>query len=210
MTNEELCLRYQSGDKDAATELIENNKGFLQSISYDYHNWYRNVRLDADDYTQIGSMALLRAAERYDEGKGAQFLTFAKHVVRNAILDEIRSEYPNESIVPLEERIWSDETVSMNSFRVARQLLSTYKTDPEHIYLQKEWLCEIHGAVNSLAPRGRTWVIARFGFDDDEYRSLIETARMFHLTESRAKKMEDETLVKVKTKLLKVWSDNTE
>ena len=202
MTNEELCLRYQSGDMNAANELIENNIGFLQSISYDYHNWYRNVRLDADDYTQIGSMTLLRAAERYDATKGAQFLTYARHVVRNAILDEIRREYPNENVVPLEERIWSDETVSMNSFRVARQLLSTYKTDPEHIYLQKEWLEEIHGAVNNLPARGKTWVIIRFGFEDDVPRTLADMTRMFHLSENRARRIEEEALGSVKANLI--------
>lgn len=104
--------------------------------------------------------------------------------------------------MPLEERIWSDETVSMNSFRVARQLLCTYKTDPEHIYLQKEWLKEIHGAVNSLPARGRTWVIIRFGFEDDVPRTLADMTRMFHLSENRARRIEEEALGGVKANLI--------
>ena len=33
MTNEELCLRYQAGDTDAAEELVSRNKGFIRSIA---------------------------------------------------------------------------------------------------------------------------------------------------------------------------------
>ena len=204
MTNEELCLRYQSGDMDAANELIENNMAYIRSIALKYHNGYRNIRLDEDDYTQAGSLALLRAAERFDPEKGAQFLTYAGHAVRNAIIDAIRTEYPDADVVPLEERPWDDgsQSVSMNTIRVKQQLLSTYETDPEHIYMQKEWLEEIHGAVNNLPARGRTWVIIRFGFEDDEPRTLTDMTRMFHLSESRARKTEEEALNGVRTNLI--------
>ena len=36
MTNEELCLRYQAGDADAAEELISKNMGFIRSIALRY------------------------------------------------------------------------------------------------------------------------------------------------------------------------------
>ena len=42
MTNEELCLRYQAGDTDAAEELVSRNKGFIHKIAEQYPCDFRN------------------------------------------------------------------------------------------------------------------------------------------------------------------------
>ena len=67
MTNEELCLRYQAGDAGAAEELICRNMGFIRSIALRYAHDYQNARMDADDYTQEGAVALLRAASQFPD-----------------------------------------------------------------------------------------------------------------------------------------------
>ena len=64
MTNEELCLRYQASDTDAAEELITQNMGLIRSIALRYDHEFQNARMDADDYTQEGTMALLRSRLR--------------------------------------------------------------------------------------------------------------------------------------------------
>lgn len=46
------------------------------------------VRGEIDDYEQIGRLALLRAAERYQPGPDHGFEKFARRVLRNALLDE--------------------------------------------------------------------------------------------------------------------------
>ena len=77
MTNEELCLRYQAGDADAAEELISKNMGFIRSIALRYGRDYKNARLDDDDFTQEGAAALLRAASRFDPAQQVQFLSYS-------------------------------------------------------------------------------------------------------------------------------------
>ena len=69
MTNEELCLRYQAGDAGAAEELISRNMGLIRSIAIRYAHDYQNARMDADDYTQEGAVALLRATFQYDPSR---------------------------------------------------------------------------------------------------------------------------------------------
>ena len=103
MTNEELCLRYQAGDAGAAEELISRNMGLIRSIAIRYAHDYQNVRMDADDYTQEGAVALLRATSQYDPSREVQFLTYAGRAVRNAIIDAIRADNPNLVLTPLEE-----------------------------------------------------------------------------------------------------------
>ena len=73
MTNEELCLRYQSGDADAAEELISSNMGLIRPIAFRFGHDYPNARMDADDYTREGAVALLQAASQFDPSCEVQF-----------------------------------------------------------------------------------------------------------------------------------------
>ena len=95
MTNEELCLRYQAGDTDAAEELVSRNKGFIHRIAEQYPCDFRTPRMDFDDYMQEGTVALLRAASQFDPSRQVLFLTYARQAVRNAIVDAIRTDEPN-------------------------------------------------------------------------------------------------------------------
>ncbi len=46
--------------------------------------------IDRDDLQATGAMGLIRAAETWEEDKGASFKTFAYTAIRGAILDELR------------------------------------------------------------------------------------------------------------------------
>ena len=205
MTNDELCLRYQAGDTGAAEELISRNRGLIRSIAIRYAHDYQNARMDADDYTQEGAVALLRAASQYDPSREVQFLTYAGRAVRNAIIDAIRADNPNLVLTPLEEAHTgsADDNDDADLFigRMKTRLPSSYEADPETIYIRKEQLEELYAAISSLSPRHHAWIICRYGFNDDVYKSLAEMGRIYHLSESRAKRTEDEAIGKLKKEL---------
>ena len=46
--------------------------------------------VEIDDIVQAGMIGLMDAAQRYQEGQGAQFETFASQRIRGAMLDELR------------------------------------------------------------------------------------------------------------------------
>jgi len=48
------------------------------------------ANVEIDDLIQAGVMGLMEAMQRYEEGHGAQFETFAMQRVRGAMLDELR------------------------------------------------------------------------------------------------------------------------
>ena len=199
MTNEELCLRYQAGDTDAAEELVSRNRGFIHKIAEQVPCDYRNPRMDLDDYMQEGSLALLRAASQFDPSRQVLFLTYAGQAVRNAIVDAIRADDPNMMLTPLDEsrNTADDDTGDDTDLFIGRmksRLPSSYEADPETIYIRKEQLEELYAAIRLLSPRHHAWVIPRYGFDDDEYKSLAEMGRIYHLSESRVKKTEDEAI----------------
>ena len=206
MTNEELCLRYQAGDAYAADELICNNIGFIRSIALQYAQDIRSARMNADDYTQEGAAALLRAASQLDPSREVTFLTYARQAVRNAILDVIRADNPSLVLTPLDEAHTgsdddNDDEMDLSIGRMKSRLPSSYETDPETIYIQKEQLEELYAAIHGLSPRHHAWVISRYGFEDDVYRPLAEMGRLYHLSESRAKKTEDEAISQLRKKL---------
>ena len=147
----------------------------------------------------------VRAAAQYNPARNTVFFPYARQAVENAIIDAIRKDRPDTTVRPLDEEHdeaqENDAPVSMNVVRIKKQLYSTYRTDPEHIYIQKERLEEVDSAVAALPARDRVWVNCRYGFDDDEYKSLTEMGRIYHLSENRANQTEKDAIRKLKKKL---------
>lgn len=203
-STEELCLRFQEGKQGLANELLADNMAFIRSYATKYHSIYKNIRLDADDYTQAASLAFLRACECFDFSRGTPFLAYAGQAIRNAIIDEIRREYPDKKIVPYEEAVWlnDDEPTWANYIRkdYAPDAWSSYTDNPEHILIKKEQSEEIHTAMEKLPLRENTWVRHRFGFDD-EPATLTQAAQDFHLSVSRAERLEKMALQHVRRNL---------
>ena len=210
MTNEELCLRVQADDADAAEELISRNMGFIRSLALWYEHGFRSASMDADDYIQEGAVALLRAASQFDPARRVKFLSYAGQAVRNAIIDTIRTDDPNTAQFSFDDPLFGpddakDTSANLYLSRIDSRLPSTYDTDPEHIFIQKEKLEELYSAIRSLSPRDHAWVMCRYGFDDDVYKPFADMCRIYHISESRAKKTEKEALSKLK-KMLKTHS----
>lgn len=205
MTNDELCLRYKEGDTDAAEELISRNMGLIRELALRYDHDYHSARMDADDFTQEGAAALLRAASQFNPGRHVQFAAYARQAVRNAITDAIRANHPNVNITFLDDdRISAEDDEDADDDlplqRVNRQLPSPYEATPEAIYIRKEQLEELYAAIDALSPRHHAWINCRYGFDDNIYKPLTEMSRIYHLSESRAKKTEDEAISKLRKK----------
>ena len=81
----ELGRRIREGDADALDQLVCSNLRFVVSIAKRYQ--YHGVPLA--DLIDEGNLGLLRAAARYDETKGAKFISYAVWWVRQAIVQAI-------------------------------------------------------------------------------------------------------------------------
>ena len=195
MTNEALCLAYQAGDRQAAEQLYFANYRFIRSIALAYAQRYPGLWMDADDFTQEGVIALLRAAETYSPGTNATFLTYARRIIHNAIRDVLRKALPRaekEITHEPQEPTWGD-------YKKCSPEASSYEHNPEWIYLQKENTQRIQAAVAKLSVRENAWISVRYGFGDDAPLSHAEAARRYHLTKRRAQKLESSALHNVKT-----------
>ena len=80
--NEELALRMQAGDKNAAERLVAQNEGYLTELARAYTPW-----CEMEDLKQEAALALLDAAGRFDSAYGTKLLTYATPAIEAALSD---------------------------------------------------------------------------------------------------------------------------
>lgn len=81
-SNEELALRIQAGDKNAAELLLSQNEGYITELALKHSEW-----CDPEDLKQEGAMALLEAVGRFDPARGTKLLTYATPAIESAMMD---------------------------------------------------------------------------------------------------------------------------
>ena len=206
MTNERLCVLAQKGDEAAKELLVEKNMGFIvQTADLLYRSSSlegSDLNIDVDDLVQEGSIGLLRAVDGFDPARKLKFLTYAAPFIRNAMTDLVRDAFSRyeqrmvdcenglglqkvrlDEVLPGEERLLRMEAVADIAAK-----------SPEQVYEERESLRELYEGLGQISEREQTYLLYRHGFADDIGHTLIGTAIHFHLSESRAKKLEGEAM----------------
>ena len=92
--NEELSLRIQAGDKNAAELLISQNEGYLTKLARAYTPW-----CELEDLKQEAALALLDAAGRFAHAYGTKLLTYATPAMEAAMMDHA-AQYSSSLSIP--------------------------------------------------------------------------------------------------------------
>ena len=93
--NEELALRIQAGDKNAAERLVSQNEGYLTELARAYTPW-----CEMEDLKQEAALALLDAARRFDPAYGTKLLTYATPAIE-AALSDYAAQYSSSLSIPI-------------------------------------------------------------------------------------------------------------
>lgn len=93
--NEELALRIQAGDKNAAERLIAQNEGYLTELAREYTSW-----CEMEDLKQEAALALLDAAGRFAPAYGTKLLTYATPAIE-AALSDYAARYSSSLSIPI-------------------------------------------------------------------------------------------------------------
>ena len=195
MTNEELCLLAQDGNAKALSSLIEYILPRVKITAEKMQKDFALLSVDADDLVQEAMLGILKAIQVFQQEKDVLFLTFASSVSNNAMLDYIRKY---KSAIPESGPILDiDSTpagIDSNNVTYADILFDPFALTPEEIFIKKETIAEVRNALQMISDRERMYLRYRYGFVDDEEHSRKDTAYHFHLSQSRAKKLEEEAL----------------
>ena len=194
LTTEELCMLAQSGKQWAAEEVLRRNERlFRKIVSAVLRDFSISgiMGIDADDLYQE---ALIKAHEliyKFNADKNIKFSTFIYQPIRNRLIDYIRLE---DYEIYLEDYIQA--YAERNQFPSELYVMS-----PEVLYLKKETYGALYAAMDSIPIRNCCYLEFRFGFDSNEDRTKKETAKHFHLSLSRAERLEKSSLSMMREKL---------
>lgn len=73
-------------------------------------------------------------------------------------------------------------------------IFDPFALTPEEILIKKETIAEVRNALQKVSDRERTYLHYRYGFVDNEVHTRKDAAYHFHLSTSRAKKLEEGAL----------------
>lgn len=200
-SNEELCVLAQQGDAEAADRLVRQCLPFIRQQAN--RLWLRmglegkTAVMDQEDLVQEGCIGLLNAIPVFDSSLDLKFLSFAGKIIYRAILFAgiaVSSTFEGTaqrkgSLLNLNAPIREEERMKLEETVADKGTLS-----PERRAIKSEVLRELYSAIDQLSERERCYVLYRYGFLDSEEHTLTETAKHFHLSESRARGIEETAL----------------
>ena len=195
LTNEELCMLVQSGEGWVVDELLRHNKGLFRKIVYSVmfdFNTYGIMGIEEDDLFQEAQIKAYELIYKFNADKNIKFSTFIYQPIRNHLIDFIRSKDP---------KIHMDDSVQLSDDGVQFSL-ELYIKSPEELYLKHEIYDALYAALDEIPLRNSRYLEYRFGFDAYDERSKKETAKHFHLSLSRAERLEKMSLSMMREKLL--------
>ena len=201
-TNEELCVLAQQGDAEASDQLVRQCLPFIRQQAN--RLWLRmglqekTAVIDQEDLIQEGCIGFLNAIPIFDPALEMKFLTFAGKLIYRAMLNavatlnstfEIAEQRKGIEIQNLNETIREENRLTLQETVADKSDLS-----PEQRTMKNEVLRELYTAMDQLSERERCYVLYRYGFLDSDEHTLTETAVHFHLSESRARGIEESAL----------------
>ena len=170
MTDSELVILAQSGDSEAMDTLVERYKNFVRGKSRTYFL----IGADKEDIIQEGMIGLFKAIRDFDEGKQAQFRSFAELCVTRQILTAIKTatrqkHIPLNTYVSLSRPMYEDD-----SEKTLLDLISAeYIMDPEQILINKESFGIVERKINdSLSALERS--VLQLYIDGKSYQEIAE------------------------------------
>ena len=205
-SNEELCVLAKQGDRAAEEQLVRQNLGFVRAIAsrLSLRMDLKNTLpfLEIEDLIQTGCIGLTITIQKFDPRRRMKFLMFAGKLVRETILDSLRElssdldcqlAFVGAPVIRLEEVVGEKDASRADAMPDERML------SPEVEAMLRELFAELDAALTQISDRERMFVLYHFGFLDRSKtetgrHTVTESAAHFHLSESRAKTILEQSL----------------
>src|SRR4051794_14967071 len=201
----ELAERIQRyGDEAALRRLVEGNLRFVVS----YVKRFRGLGVPFLDLIHEGNLGLMEAARRFDPTRNVKFITYAVWWVRESMMhvlaDQTRAfSFPPKLFGVLRRVPGGGTDVSLNepvrraghaadegSSRELGDLLEQDGVPVDDEMIHQSDLDELADAMRDLDGKEREVVRLRYGFEDDEPRTLQEIGDRLHLSRERVRQIE--------------------
>jgi RNA polymerase primary sigma factor len=202
------CIQHGRGEavQEALTRLVEANLRFVVS----YAKRYRGLGVSFLDLIHEGNLGLIEAARRFDPTRNVKFITYAVWWVREAMMhvlsDQTRAfSFPPKLFAALHNStadVSLNDPVNGRDQRSAGELGDVLALDLvppiEEEMIHQSDLDRLTAALRDLDGKEREVVRLRFGFEDDEPRTLQEIGDRLHLSRERVRQIESRAKEKLR------------
>jgi RNA polymerase primary sigma factor len=196
MTNEELVLVYQNGDKEALNKIIEQNNKLVRSIANKFYVEGTNS-MDKEDLAQEGFIGLITAADRYDfnNSKKAQFTTYAVYWIYQKINRFVKYKNTNEE-TSLNTPVGEDGNRELLDY--IEGVDYSYENIEDKLYYRqlRQDLEEVMSKYNTLRERQILKLI--YSWDHNKDMNYEEIGSLFNVTGSMVRNNERTALGKIR------------
>ena len=148
-------------------QLVMDNMGFVVSLAQEYHNKHRQV--DLDDLVSEGTLAMLRAARKWDPERGVRFVNYAVHDIRKAM-----------------ERLLPEDVITTEALP---EKLKAGKPHTDDAAEHGDMEASIFPALGFLNEREQYVITSYYGIDIDDRMTMAEIAQEMQVTRSRVRQI---------------------
>lgn len=199
MTNEEMVIQYQGGNKQALEQLLEANKGFIHKVSMKLYSDKDNA-VSQEDLLQECRIGMIKAADRYKSDMANNFLTYAYYWMYQGMY---RFMYPKRSMVnsrlkfvSLNVKVGDEEETELGDMLADDK--DEFCNIEDSIYHQ-ELNSEIQQLIeDNLTPQQRQVIYLRYGFNCNIH-TFQEIGESLGVTSQRIKQIEAKSMRTLRT-----------
>lgn len=208
MTNEELVMAYQNGDKSAMAAIIEKNRGLVNTFVNQCYGLEASY-LDRDDLEQNGCMGLMDAVKAYDPLLGFKFSSYASMSIKRNLYRALRISTPWEKRSSNESKLCNvisafallpgcEDITYMDTFEdEAAQTAYHEITETIDKEILRKDLFDVLNRVLGVNDRVRDLIILKYGLTGKIY-TLDELATSYQLSRARIDQLITGGLKKIK------------
>ncbi len=184
----EYLERFQNGDMEARSMLIEHNLRLVAHIIKKYYS----SQSDQDDLVSIGTIGLIKAVNTFDSSKGIRLSSYAARCIENEVLMFFRNGKKSAQDVSMNEPIDTDKE---GNTLTLMDVMSTEDNivDDLDIKIKSEQLRKY--LVEVLTPRERIIIELRYGLNGNRPQTQREVAQRLKISRSYVSRIEKKALL---------------
>ncbi|MFT8343745.1 MAG: sigma-70 family RNA polymerase sigma factor [Clostridium beijerinckii] len=204
MSNEELVLLYQQGDKQALESLIKANSGMIKKLANKFNGI--NKMIEFDDMVQAGTIGLINAASKYNDEleNKASFITYSFHYIKREIYScvngrsskEVGNNTFNNNCISLDVPLQADEDIQLKD--TIESIDYGFENVEENIYIS-QLRAELEDAMlNNNTLKEREILKLCYGWDYQKAFTYKEVAEILKLNQNSIPQIEFNALRKLR------------
>ncbi len=187
--------KIKKNSKAVITALVAENQEHGMRLAWSFLKKWR-IRIEADEVESVVGAALVEAAIRYDDTKGAHFRTFFFYHLRGMLLKEVAFLIDERKKIRHTPSEILENPLSIESFNDRWPVNLVNRNDPESILADKQESSRLWNTCEQLDTLERE-VIERHFIQDHSLKKIAEDLSYCRCHISRVKSKALKTLSKV-------------